>query len=175
MNANTYIIRAAGFNDAEAIYKLIRQYPRELLPRPINDIVQNMDRFLVCTINNKVVGTVSWQILPEVGSSVDPTIEIKSLAVSRKLRRKGIGKQLVMVAIEKIKELKPLKIIALTFTPTFFKHIGFKKISKRKLMHKIYAGCINCAKYDSPFTCPEVAMVLTLREPSLKAKNTRIT
>jgi len=21
-------------------------------------------------------------------------------------------------------------------------------------------GCINCAKYDSPFTCPEVAMAI---------------
>jgi hypothetical protein len=30
-------------------------------------------------------------------------------------------------------------------------------------MHKIYTGCINCTKYDSPFTCPEVAMALTLR------------
>jgi len=29
-------------------------------------------------------------------------------------------------------------------------------------MHKIYTGCINCTKYDSPFTCPEVAMVLPM-------------
>jgi len=170
MKKDTYIIRAAGFKDAEAIYKLIRQYPRELLARPISDIIQNMDRFLVCVHNDKVIGTVSWQILPEIGSLADPTVEIKSLAVSRKMRRQGIGKQLVIAAIEKIKQLQPLKIIALTFAPNFFKQVGFQRISKRKIMHKIYAGCIHCAKYDSPFTCPEVAMVLPLREPLIKSK-----
>jgi amino-acid N-acetyltransferase len=56
-----------------------------------------------------------------------------------------------------------MQIIALTFAPDFFRKLGFKEIPKRKLMHKIYMGCINCAKYDSPFTCPEIAMGLTMR------------
>ena len=30
-------------------------------------------------------------------------------------------------------------------------------------MHKLYMGCLNCSKYDSPFTCPEVAMALNIR------------
>jgi len=25
-------------------------------------------------------------------------------------------------------------------------------------MYKLYKGCMNCAKYDNPLTCPEVAM-----------------
>ena len=31
-------------------------------------------------------------------------------------------------------------------------------------MSKLYTGCINCTKYANPFTCPEKAMVLELKE-----------
>jgi hypothetical protein len=31
-------------------------------------------------------------------------------------------------------------------------------------MHKLYMGCINCTKHANPFTCPEIAMALDLRE-----------
>ena len=37
-----------------------------------------------------------------------------------------------------------------------------REIPKEKLMHKIYMGCLNCSKYDSPFTCPEIAMVMEM-------------
>lgn len=165
------MIRAAGFQDADDIFDLIKQYPEELLPRPIGDIVQNVDRSFVCVMGNRVVGTVSWQILPQISAALDPSVEIKSLAVDKALRRKGIGRVLVEAAIEKIKSLRPAEILALTFTPEFFARFGFKETPKEKLMHKIYMGCINCAKYESPFTCPEVAMVLALRKPrTAKAK-----
>ncbi|NLB56022.1 MAG: GNAT family N-acetyltransferase, partial [Lentisphaerae bacterium] len=55
-------------------------------------------------------------------------------------------------------------IIVLTFTPEFFAKFGFVETSKEKLMHKLYMGCMNCTKYDSPFTCPEVAMTLNIRD-----------
>jgi amino-acid N-acetyltransferase len=52
-------------------------------------------------------------------------------------------------------------VIALTFAPGFFRRFGFEETSKEGLMHKLYAGCVNCTKYDSPFTCPEIAMMYT--------------
>ena len=52
------LIRPAEFIDAETIFSLIKSYPEELLPRPMSDIVQNIDRFLVCEARGKVVGTV---------------------------------------------------------------------------------------------------------------------
>ena len=58
--------------------------------------------------------------------------------------------------------LEPAQVIALTFTPAFFVQMGFREVPKQGLMHKIYTGCINCTKYDSPFTCPERAMALDL-------------
>ena len=148
------------------MFEVIKAYPNELLPRPISDIVENIDRFLVCEMGGRIVGTVSWQILPEIGFARHPSVEIKSLAVKRALRRRGIGAMLVQAAIERIRALRPTQIIVLTFAPDFFGKMGFVKVPKETLMHKLYMGCINCTKYDSPFTCPEVAMCLVLRERS---------
>lgn len=153
-------VRSAEFTDADAIFGLIKSYPKELLARPVSDILQNIDRFLVCEVGTQVVGVVSWQILPEIGSARHPAVEIKSLAVRRSWKGKGVGRRLVGLAIEKIKALNPSQIIVLTFTPGFFAKMGFREVPKASLMHKLYAGCMNCAKYDSPFTCPEVAMAM---------------
>lgn len=152
-------VRAAGFEDAVSIFNLIKEFPQELLARPLSDIVQNIDRFIVGEAGGSVVGTVSWQILPEIGAPRSPTVEIKSLAVARECQRSGIGTALVRAAVDRIRGLHPAQIVVLTFAPDFFRTLGFREIPKEHLIHKIYAGCINCTKYDSPFLCPEVAMV----------------
>ena len=159
MASESDTIRPAGFEDVQAIFDLIKEYPEELLPRPVSDIVQNLDRFIVCLRDNKVIGTVSWQILPEIGSH-RPTVEIKSLAIHRSCQKAGIGRSLVDAAMERIKPLHPSQVIVLTFTPGFFERLGFEEVAKEKLIHKIYTGCLNCTKYDSPFTCPETALAL---------------
>jgi amino-acid N-acetyltransferase len=160
----SFTIRPAGFEDATAIFALIKQYPRELLPRAMSDIVQNIDRFLVAESRGRVVGAVAWQIMPEVGAPHAPSVEIKSLAVAKAIRRKGLGAALVRAAIDRVRTHHPVQAVVLTFAPEFFRSLGFAEVPKAKLMHKIYAGCVNCTKYDSPFTCPEVAMVLDLRQ-----------
>ena len=162
MKADGYTLRNAGFSDASAIFELIRENPDELLARPLSDIIQNIDRSLVGEAEGAIVGTVSWQILPEIGLAKDPTVEIKSLAVKEAFRSQGLGRKLVRTAVDRVSDLKPSQVIALTFRPDFFKSLGFCEIAKEELMHKLYMGCVNCTKYDSPFTCPEVAMGLTL-------------
>ena len=161
MQEDTHI-RAAEFRDAENIFNLIKKHPRELLARPVSDIVQNIDRFLVYDNDGQLVGTVSWQILPEMGAPRNPSIEISSLAVETHAHGLGIGSKLVAAALNRVTMLHPSQIIVLTFTPGFFAKLGFREVSKDTIMHRIYMGCMNCTKYDSPFTCPEVAMVLGL-------------
>jgi amino-acid N-acetyltransferase len=164
MRKKELMVRNAEFRDTTAIFALIKKNPKELVPRSQSDIIQNIDRFLVCERERKIVGVVSWAILPEIGRAVHPTVEIKSLAVDKAFRKKGLGRLLVEVAIERVKTIQPEQILVLTFTPDFFRKFGFVEISKVTIMHKLYSGCINCAKYDSPFTCPEVAMSLSLKE-----------
>ena len=160
------IVRNAGFADANGIYSLIKGNPKELVPRSLNDIVQNIDRALVCELRGKIVGTASWAILPEIGKAAHPTVEIKSVAVDKKARGRGIGRMLVEAAIERVSVFHPEQVIVLTFSPDFFRKFGFVEVPKITLIHKLYTGCLNCSKYDSPFTCPEVAMSLALPKAS---------
>jgi amino-acid N-acetyltransferase len=155
-------IRNAEFKDVGAIYALLKEHPREVLPRATSDIVQNIDRFLVSEDRERIIGAASWQILPEIGKALEPSIEIKSVAVSGRYRHKGIGAVLVKAVIRRIQRFHPAQIVVLTFTPAFFSRFGFHKVAKETLVHKLYMGCINCTKYDSPFTCPEVAMGIDL-------------
>ncbi|MDZ4199747.1 MAG: GNAT family N-acetyltransferase, partial [Kiritimatiellia bacterium] len=151
---------------APEIFNLIRNQPDELVPRSRNDILQNIDRSLVAVRKGVVVGTVSWAILPEPASAKHPSMEIRSVAVNRMARNLGAGRALIEAAIERIAILKPEQIIVLTFVPDFFRKFGFGEVPKEKLMHKIYTGCLNCTRYDSPFTCPEIAMSLVLNPPA---------
>lgn len=162
-------VRNAGFHDAKAIYLLIKEHPQEVLARSISDIIQNIDRFLVCSAGGRVVGTVSWQILPEIAKSSSPSIEIKSLAVTKDFQGRGAGSALVRAVIRRIRVFKPAQIVVLTFSPEFFARFGFKVVPKESLMHKLYLGCVNCTKYDSPFTCPEVAMAMAVAGPERDA------
>jgi N-acetylglutamate synthase-like GNAT family acetyltransferase len=166
MSTEPYRVRPAGFEDAGAIFRLIKAFPEELVPRPISDIVQNIDRILVAERAGAVVGTVSWKILPEIGAPRDPSVEIQSLAVDSAHQGGGVGRALLDRVIGRVAELHPRRIIVLTFHPEFFMRFGFATVPKESLMHKIYLGCANCTKYDSPFTCPEVAMAMECRFPT---------
>ncbi len=157
------LIRHAGFGDAGAIYALIKEHPREVVPRSISDIVQNIDRFLVGVVRGRIVGTAAWQILPEIGRAAHPSIEIKSVAVARGFQAKGIGTAMIKAVIRRVRSFHPAQIVLLTFSPDYFRRFGFREVPKETLMHKLYMGCINCTKYDSPFTCPEVAMTLAVK------------
>ncbi len=161
-------IRAAGFEDAAPIFSLIQSAADCLLPRSLGDLIQNIDRCLVARKESLIVGTVSWQILPEIGRCTNPAVEIKSLVIRDSERGRGLGRRLVSAAIDRIAVFRPCEIIVLTFTPDFFARLGFKVTSKERLMHKLYMGCMNCTRFESPFTCPEVAMSLSMETDETK-------
>lgn len=152
------LIRKASFSDGPGIFRRIKAHPNELVPRPISDIMLNIDRFLVAELDGEIVGTASWAVLPELDPARNPSIEIQSVSVRPDLQKGGLGRRLVEAAIDRVLEFKPDQIIVLTFTPPFFASLGFAPVSKDTLLYKLYKGCMNCAKYDNPLTCPEVAM-----------------
>jgi len=158
----SYSIRPASIHDVRNIYLLIRENVDNLVPRPIHDIVQNLDRFLVAVSSNDnaVIGTIAYTIFPEIGDPSKTSIELQSVCVANAYRTHGIGQALVKEQLKRICALNVSQVFVLTFTPEFFAKFGFHIIDKATLMHKIYIGCINCTKHESPFTCPEVAMSL---------------
>ena len=160
-----HLIRPAILKDAEQIFNLIRTHKDDLISRPMGDIVQNIDRFVVCEAGGRIVGSAAWQILPEIGEPERASVEIQSVAVHESYRRHHIGTRIVANILESIRRFQPAQAIVLTFAPQFFASLGFKVIPKTQVMHKLYMGCINCTKHANPFTCPEIAMALDLRHP----------
>jgi len=165
MTTEQHLIRPAVLKDAEQIFNLIRSHKDDLISRPIGDIIQNIDRFVVCEADGRIAGCAAWQILPEIGEPERASVEIQSVAVHQDYRRHRIGTRIVSTILENILRFQPAQAIVLTFAPQFFSSLGFKVIPKTQVMHKLYMGCINCTKHANPFTCPEIAMALDLRQP----------
>lgn len=153
-------VQRAAFADVLDIYKLIKRYPVEVVPRSSSDILSNIDRFFVYKEKDRILGCVSWKILPEIGREEEHIVEVVSLCVNKRYHKRGIGRALANTVLEHVRQFNPTRVILLTFSPRFFKKLGFRKVSKRSLNNKIYLGCINCTKYTNPLTCPEVAMEL---------------
>ncbi len=160
----TLAVRIATLSDADAIYALIKTYPDELIVRPLNNIVENIDRFSVAELEGTIVACTCWQILPEIGDPQGATVELQSVAVRNDLRGHSVGTRLIEFVLRRVKAFRPAQALVLTFEPAFFGKFGFKKVSKQQIIHKIYRGCIYCTKHTDPFTCPEIAMILDLRE-----------
>ncbi|MFO7936531.1 MAG: GNAT family N-acetyltransferase [Kiritimatiellia bacterium] len=158
-----YLIRPAHLDDAETIFNLIRRHSDELIVKPLGDIISNIDRFTVCESEDGIQGCAAWKILPEIGEPKNASVEIQSVAVNEALRGNDAGSRLVNSILENVRRFDPKQAIVLTFTPGFFKKLGFREIPKTSIMHKIYMGCINCTKHANPFTCPEIAMAYDMR------------
>jgi amino-acid N-acetyltransferase len=157
-------IRPAKLRDVGHIFDLIRQHEDALISRSVGDIIQNIDRFVVCERDGRVVGCAAWKILPEIGEPEKASVEIQSVAVCNNYRRKNIGSLIVDYILQRVRIFEPAQAIVLTFAPEFFRKIGFREIAKTQVMHKLYMGCINCTKHANPFTCPEIAMAMDLRK-----------
>jgi len=145
------MIRKARIIDAKDIQALINKYAMAnlMLPRSLNEIYDNIRDFYVAENGSKIVGCaalhVSWEDLAEV----------KSLAVDEDQQKKGVGKKLVDKCLKEAKDLGIKRVFALTLVPDFFKKIGFKSISKKKLPQKVWSECINCIKFTE---CDEIAV-----------------
>ncbi len=149
------MIRRSNIRDVKKIQRLIKFYANkdEMLPRSLNELYENIRDFFVFEDNKKICGCcalhVCWQDLGE----------IKSLAVLKSRRNKGIGKKLLTACLTEARGLKLKKIFALTYKPLYFKKFGFKEIDKALLPHKIWVDCIKCVKFPN---CKEIALIKEL-------------
>lgn len=147
------MIRKATIRDVPQIFRLINGFATKnlMIQRSLNELYENIRDFWVFVEGNTIIAccalhVVGWQRLAE----------IKSLAVKRNRQRMGIGTQLVETCIKEAKTLGIKFIFALTYTPSFFKTLKFKRIPKSKLPHKIWSECYKCPKFPC---CEEEALV----------------
>ena len=149
------VIRKARIGDISQIHRLVNQFAEQelMLPRSLSGLYESIRDFWVCEANKQIVGCcalhVVWQDLAE----------IRSLAVKKTCQKKGIGRKLIDVAIREAKGLGCKSIFILTYIPIYFKKLGFRKINKDKLPHKIWSECISCPKFPN---CKEEAVIKKL-------------
>ena len=150
------MIRKARMTEVPQIHKILEISARkgELLPRSLGELydsirdfqvyVDDQDRLLGCCALHP-----TWEDLGE----------IRSLVVSEKVRRQGIGRSLVNRCLEEGRDLDMQRIFVLTFNSPFFQRLEFVPISKSLLPHKIWAECIRCIHFPD---CKEEALMLEL-------------
>jgi amino-acid N-acetyltransferase len=149
------MIRKAKLNDIKEIQRLIKIYaPRgEILPRSLSELYDHLRDFFVSIRHRNVIGICALHICWE------DLAEIRSLVVDEEDQKKGIGKKLVKACLEESKLLGVKRVFALTYQPEFFEKMGFKKVDKAVLPHKIWNDCLKCVKFPD---CDEIAMLKEL-------------
>jgi amino-acid N-acetyltransferase len=150
------MIRKAKINDVKEMHQLIKLYSGRgnVLPRSLSDLYDHLRDFFVFVQNREVMGVCALHICWE------DLAEIRSLVVREEARNKGIGIKLIKACIEESEGLGVNRIFALTYEPGFFGKLGFTKVDKAVLPHKIWTDCLKCVKFPD---CDEEAMVKELK------------
>lgn len=146
------MIRKARMADVKAIQKLVADYARkgDMLPRSLSDIYENLRDYFVFEDGGVVIGSAAIHIMWE------DLAEVRSLAVQEGRMRRGVGTQLVEACISEAIVLGIARVFALTYKPEFFERLGFHRVDKAELPHKIWTDCLKCAKFPD---CDEIALV----------------
>jgi amino-acid N-acetyltransferase len=149
------MIRKAKLDDIKEIQRLIKVYaPRGgILPRSLSELYDHLRDFFVFVRNRKVIGICALHICWE------DLAEIRSLAVEEDDQSKGIGATLVKACLKESKLLGVKRVFALTYQPEFFERLGFERVDKTALPHKIWTDGLKCAKFPD---CDETALVKEL-------------
>jgi len=149
------MLRGAHINDAEQMNKLVNHFAQKdlMLARPLGELYENIRDYYVYVENGSIVGCAALHVFWK------DLAEIKSIAVGEDYQKRGIGKQLIEKCIEEGKALGISRLFVLTYIPEFFERIGFKRIDKDLLPHKIWAECVKCYKFPD---CGEVSLVIEI-------------
>jgi amino-acid N-acetyltransferase len=148
-------LRKAKIGDVPQIHTLVNTFATrgEMLGRSRSELYEGLRDFFVVEQDGTVLGCsalhINWEDLAEV----------RSLAVAPELQGKGMGKTLVNACIEEARSLGLARIYALTYRPEFFEGVGFSRISKESLPHKVWGDCLKCPQFPN---CDEDAVIMEL-------------
>jgi amino-acid N-acetyltransferase len=150
------MIRNAGINDIKAIYALLQHFSNKglLLGRSLSSLYDQLRDFKIhadeSVADTGVAGVCALHICWE------NLAEIRSLAVVEERQRLGVGRELVRACLEEAGRFGISRVFTLTYQPDFFQRLGFRKIDKGELPHKVWSDCIHCPKFPD---CNEEAML----------------
>ena len=149
-------IRKAIIGDVGRIQALVNHYASKetMLGLSLSEIYDQIRDFTVAEGPRRtLIGVCALHVI------WDDLAEIRSLAVDPKIRRRGVGRSLVEHCLEEARSLQIPKVFALTYQAEFFRRIGFERVDKAELPHKVWRDCLKCSKFPH---CDETAVIRTL-------------
>jgi amino-acid N-acetyltransferase len=149
------MIRRARIDDVKKIYALLQHFSSMelLLGRSLSSLYDQVRDFLVYedpAQEQTIIGVCALHVCWE------GLAEIRSLAVVEAEQGRGIGRALVQACLEDMQALGLNRVFTLTYQPGFFTKLGFRKIDKSELPHKVWSDCIQCPKFPD---CNEEALI----------------
>ena len=161
-------VEKARIEDVPTIHRLVNFFADrgEMLHRPLSEVYENLRDFFVIRKDEEVAACVALHIC------WSDLAEIKSLAVREEDQDQGVGKMLAEACIEEARGLGIATLFALTYKPTFFEKLGFKRVDVQELPRKVWGECQRCPKFPN---CDETALLLPLKPVRwLKKKEKRV-
>lgn len=126
-------VRRAKMSDVDSIYALTDFWAEkgEILPRTRDNIIHDIQNFVVAEIDGKVVGSASLYIYQT------SLAEIRSIVIEESAHKQGQGEALVQYLLEFAHQMELQQIIVLTYIPQYFVKLGFNVIEKSSLAENI--------------------------------------
>jgi len=126
-------VRRARMSDVNKIHQQvnIQADKGEILPRTLDNIIHDIQNFVVAELEGEVVGCASLYIY-QTGLA-----EIRSVVVEDGAQNKGQGQALVQYLLEFAHQMELEQIIVLTYIPEYFTKLGFNAIDKASLAENI--------------------------------------
>jgi len=126
-------VRRARMSDVNHIFEQVNLQADkgEILPRTLDNIIHDIQNFVVAEIDGKVVGCASLYIY-QTGLA-----EIRSIVVQESAQGQGHGQALVQYLLEFAYQMELKRIIVLTYIPTYFDKLDFHHIDKSILAENI--------------------------------------
>jgi amino-acid N-acetyltransferase len=151
-------IRKARLADVNEMYRIISHFAEKqrMLPKTHLQLYENLRDYSVAAAAsdpNKLLGCGALHIYWE------NLAEIRALAVTPGIARRGIGTYLVDRLLAEARELEIEQVFVFTYEPKFFARFGFIQVEHRTMPLKVYNECFQCPKFNR---CDELAMVLHL-------------
>jgi amino-acid N-acetyltransferase len=136
-------IRPARTSDIKAIHKLIVDFASggRMLQKETVTLYESVQEFMVAVEDGQVVGCGALHVLWE------DLAEVRSVAITEKLRGNGIGNQILERIIDRARELGLSRIFCLTFETKFFGRHGFEEIQGTPVEPDVYTQLLK--SYDS--------------------------
>lgn len=126
-------VRRARMTDADTIHTLVNFWAGkgEILPREPQNIIHDIQNFVVAEIAGKVVGCASLYIYEK------DLAEIRSLVIDEEFHNQGQGQALVQYLLEFAHQMELQDILVLTYIPQYFENLGFAVVDKNTLADNI--------------------------------------